>query len=66
MLEFEGKIKNAGSWEISLDTVKVEGFMNGKHCRITIEAPGIAEELPNLYGIDEKEVPIKIGNWDEF
>ena len=66
MLEFEGKIKNAGSWEISLDTVKIEGFMNGKDCRITIEAPGIAEELRNLYGIDEKDLPIKIGNWDEF
>lgn len=66
MLKFEGKIKGAGMYQIPPDMVRIEGFLNGRHCCITIEAPGIARELPDLYGVDNKNVPIEIGNGEEL
>jgi hypothetical protein len=65
MIRFEGKIKEEtyGSPE---DSVKIEGELNGKRCRIIIEAPGIAEDLEGLYGADSTSVPINIGNGEEL
>lgn len=65
MIKFEGKIrgKRYGSPQ---DRVKIEGKLDGKECRIIIEADGIAEDLAGLYGIENINVPINIGSGEEF
>lgn len=64
MIRFEGKIieDRYGSPQ---DRVKIEGEINGKQCRIIIEADGIAEDL-ELYDTEDTRVPIHIGTGEEF
>ncbi|MHB8108462.1 MAG: hypothetical protein ACYDHW_00345 [Syntrophorhabdaceae bacterium] len=65
MIKFEGKIKNTEEYQTPSDIVEIEGELNGRQCRIIIEADDIAMDLVNLYG-DKENVPINIGNGDEF
>ena len=44
MIRFEGKIKEE-TYGTPQDRVKIEGEINGRQCRIIIEADGIAQDL---------------------
>lgn len=66
MIKFEGKIMDAEVTGSPADAIAIEGKLNGRQCRIIIEAPGIAADLANLYGIEKDKVPINIGNGAEF
>lgn len=65
MIRFEGKIKEE-RYGTPQDRVKIEGEINGRQCRIIIEADGIAQDLERLYGKDRVNVPINIGSGEEL
>ena len=67
MIRFEGKIVDEERYGSPDDCVRIEGELNGRTCRIVIEADGIARELGRLYGADDNSrVPIHIGNGEEL
>lgn len=65
MIKFEGKIHEE-KYGSPRNRVKIEGRLNGKECRIIIEADGIVEDLEGLYSMENIYVPINIGSGEEL
>jgi ABC-type transporter Mla MlaB component len=68
-MKFIGKIKGVQLIDSSmvLSSVKVVGHMGDHYCTIIIEADQKqVKGIVDVYGISEKDVPIKIGNGEGF
>ncbi len=69
MITFEGKIQGIQLYESSMvrSTVRLAGHLNDVACTITIETNReTAKEIGRQYGIDDKAVPVQLGNGVEL
>ena len=69
MITFEGKIQGVNLYESSMvrSTVRLAGHLNDVSCTITIETNReTAKMLESQYGIDDKDVPVRLGNGGEL